>query len=112
MPLCLTFIDLKKALDSAETEAVMKALDNQGVPTQYIKVLREFTTGIPPCYKNIIIGAKRGVRKGDTISTKIFTGTLENATRKLKWGDMRVKADGLQLHHLRFAPHPYTMTSY
>ncbi|KAK6764344.1 hypothetical protein RB195_024608 [Necator americanus] len=37
MPLCLTFIDLKKAFDSAETEAVVEALDNQGVPTQYIK---------------------------------------------------------------------------
>ncbi|KAK6735546.1 hypothetical protein RB195_018638 [Necator americanus] len=37
MPLCLTFIDLKNAFDSVETEAVMEALDNQGVPTQYIK---------------------------------------------------------------------------
>ncbi|KAK6763268.1 hypothetical protein RB195_023831 [Necator americanus] len=26
--------------DSVETESVMEALDNQGVPTQYIKVLR------------------------------------------------------------------------
>ncbi|KAK6765503.1 hypothetical protein RB195_025425 [Necator americanus] len=40
MPLCLTFIDLKKAFDSVKTEAVMEALD-QGVPTQYTKVLRE-----------------------------------------------------------------------
>ena len=63
MPLCLTFIDLKKAFDSVETEAVVEALDNQGVPTQYIKVLRElysnFTTGISPFYKNIIINVKR-----------------------------------------------------
>ncbi|KAK6761717.1 hypothetical protein RB195_022703 [Necator americanus] len=41
MPLCPTFINLKKAFDSVETEAVMEALDNQGVPTQYIKVLRK-----------------------------------------------------------------------
>ncbi|KAK6740791.1 hypothetical protein RB195_008939 [Necator americanus] len=33
MPLCLTFIDLK-TFDSAETEAVVEALDNQGVPTR------------------------------------------------------------------------------
>ncbi|KAK6739326.1 hypothetical protein RB195_021017 [Necator americanus] len=77
MPLCLTFIDLKKAFDSVETEAVVEALDNQGVPTQYIK--------------------------GDTISPKIFTATLENAMRKLEWDDMGVKIDGRQLHHLRFA---------
>ncbi|KAK6752525.1 hypothetical protein RB195_003755 [Necator americanus] len=107
MPLCLTFIDLKKAFDSVETEAVVEALDNQGVPTQYIKVLRElytnFTTGILPFYKNIIIDVKKGVRQGDTISSKIVTATLENAVRKLEWDDMGVKVDGRQLHHLRFA---------
>ncbi|KAK6735469.1 hypothetical protein RB195_018590 [Necator americanus] len=107
MPLCLTFIDLKKAFDSVETEAVVEALDNQGVPTQYMKVLRElysnFTTGILPFYKNIIIDVKRGVRQGDTISPKIFTATLENAMRKLERDNMGVKVDGRQLHHLRYA---------
>ncbi|KAK6742308.1 hypothetical protein RB195_009896 [Necator americanus] len=82
MPLCLTFIDLKKVFDSVETEAVVEVLDNQGVPTQYIK---------------------RGIRQGYTISPKIFTATLENAMRKLVWDDMGVKVDGRQLHHLRFA---------
>ncbi|KAK6726793.1 hypothetical protein RB195_004853 [Necator americanus] len=74
MPLCLTFIVLKKAFDSVDTETVMEALDNQCVPTQYIK---------------------REVQQGDTISPKIFTTTLENAMRKLEWDDMGVKADGL-----------------
>ncbi|KAK6760529.1 hypothetical protein RB195_021844 [Necator americanus] len=87
LPLCLTFIDLKKAFDSVEMEAVVEALDNRGVPTQYI------------------IDVKRGVRQGDTISPKIFTVTLENAMQKLEWDDMGVKADGRQLHHL-------LMTSY
>ncbi|KAE9417164.1 hypothetical protein Angca_009692, partial [Angiostrongylus cantonensis] len=36
-PLFLTFIDLQKAFDSIEIEAVMEALDSQGVPTQYMK---------------------------------------------------------------------------
>ncbi|KAK6764678.1 hypothetical protein RB195_024850 [Necator americanus] len=38
MPLCLTFIELKKAFDLVETEAVMEVLSKQGVPTQYIKL--------------------------------------------------------------------------
>ncbi|KAK6766173.1 hypothetical protein RB195_025836 [Necator americanus] len=41
MPLCLTFIDLKKAFDSVETEAVVEALDNQGVPTLEYKATLE-----------------------------------------------------------------------
>ncbi|KAK6763509.1 hypothetical protein RB195_024000 [Necator americanus] len=33
MPLCLTFISLKKAFDSLGLEAVVEAFDNQGVLT-------------------------------------------------------------------------------
>ncbi|KAE9415082.1 hypothetical protein Angca_003563, partial [Angiostrongylus cantonensis] len=40
-PLCLTFINLQKAFDSIEIEAVMEALGRQGAPTQCIKILRE-----------------------------------------------------------------------
>ena len=107
MPLCLTFIDLKGAFDSVETEAVIEAVGNQGIPTQYIKILRElysnFTTKIVPFYKEIIIDVKRGVRQGDTISPKLFSASLENVMRQLEWEDMGVKVDGRQLHHLRFA---------
>ena len=107
MPLCLTFIDLKKAFDSVETEAVIEALGNQGVPTHYIRILRElysnFTTRISPFYKEVIIDVKRGVRQGDTISPKLFSAALENVMRQLEWEDMGVKVDGRQLHHLRFA---------
>ncbi|KAK6761846.1 hypothetical protein RB195_022798 [Necator americanus] len=89
MPLCPTFIDLTKAFDSVETEAVMEALDNQG----NFDILQEY----------IIIDVKRVVRQGDTISPKIFTATLETALRKLEWDDVGVKVDGRQLYHLRFA---------
>uniref|UniRef100_A0A7I4XU24 Reverse transcriptase domain-containing protein n=1 Tax=Haemonchus contortus TaxID=6289 RepID=A0A7I4XU24_HAECO len=34
MSVCLKFIDLKEAFDAVETEAVIEALGNQGVPTQ------------------------------------------------------------------------------
>ncbi|KAK6766965.1 hypothetical protein RB195_026308 [Necator americanus] len=63
MQLCLTFIDLKKAFDTVETEAVMEALYNQTFPTPYIKMLRElysnFTTKISSLYNDIVIDMKR-----------------------------------------------------
>nr|CDJ85020.1 RNA-directed DNA polymerase (reverse transcriptase) domain containing protein [Haemonchus contortus] len=107
MPLSLTFIDLKKAFDTVETEAVIEALGNQGVPTQYIRMLRElynsFTTRISPFYKEVIVNVKRGVRQGDTISPKLFGAALENIMRHLEWEDLGVKIDGRFLHHPRFA---------
>ncbi|KAK6754933.1 hypothetical protein RB195_013734 [Necator americanus] len=81
----LTFIDLNKAFDSVEKEA------------------SNFTAGIPPFYNDVISNVKKGVRKGDTISPKIFTATLENTMQKLEWDDMVEKVDRRQLHHLRFA---------
>ncbi|KAE9415135.1 hypothetical protein Angca_009335, partial [Angiostrongylus cantonensis] len=39
--LCLTSIDLEKALDSIEIEAVMEALGSHGVPNKFIKIPRE-----------------------------------------------------------------------
>ncbi|EYB92970.1 hypothetical protein Y032_0188g1163 [Ancylostoma ceylanicum] len=107
MPLCLTFIDLKKAFDTVETEAVLEALGNQGVPTQYIRIFRElysnFTTRISPFYDDITIDVRRGVRQGDTVSPKLFTATLEDVMRRLEWDNMGVRVDGRLLHHLRFA---------
>ncbi|KAE9412344.1 hypothetical protein Angca_010147, partial [Angiostrongylus cantonensis] len=106
-PLCLTFIDLEKAFDSIEIEAVMEALRSQGVPAQYIKILRKlyknFTTKIAPFYNNINVNVKRAVRQGDTISPNLFTATLQNVMRTLEWDNMGVKIDGRQIHHLRFA---------
>uniref|UniRef100_A0A0K0DPZ5 Reverse transcriptase domain-containing protein n=1 Tax=Angiostrongylus cantonensis TaxID=6313 RepID=A0A0K0DPZ5_ANGCA len=82
-PLCLTFIDLEKAFDSIEIEAVMEALGNQGVPTQYIKILREL-------YNNF--------------TTNISSSrTLQNVMQTLEWDNMGVKIDGRQIYHLRFA---------
>ncbi|KAE9413603.1 hypothetical protein Angca_002837, partial [Angiostrongylus cantonensis] len=104
-PLCLTFIDLRKAFDSIEIEAVMEALGSQGVPTQYIKILRElyknFTTKISPFYNDVNVDVKTVVRQSDTISPKLFAVALQ--IRTLQWDNIGVEIDGRQLHHLRLA---------
>uniref|UniRef100_A0A0K0CX05 Reverse transcriptase domain-containing protein n=1 Tax=Angiostrongylus cantonensis TaxID=6313 RepID=A0A0K0CX05_ANGCA len=106
-PLCFTFIDLEKAFDSIEIEAVMEALVSQGVPTQYVKILRElcknFTTKISPFYNDINVDVKRRVRQIDAISPKLFTAELQNVMRTLEWDNMGVTIDGRQIHHFRFA---------
>uniref|UniRef100_A0A7I5ECP8 Reverse transcriptase domain-containing protein n=2 Tax=Haemonchus contortus TaxID=6289 RepID=A0A7I5ECP8_HAECO len=98
---------IEKAFDTVETEAVNEALGNQGVPTQYVRMLRElynnFTTRISPFYEEVIINVKRGVRQGDTISPELFSAALENVMRHMEWESMGVKVDGRYLHHLRFA---------
>uniref|UniRef100_A0A0K0DJW8 Reverse transcriptase domain-containing protein n=1 Tax=Angiostrongylus cantonensis TaxID=6313 RepID=A0A0K0DJW8_ANGCA len=85
----------------------MDALGSQGVPTQYMKILRElyknFATKILPFYSDINVYVKRGGRRGDTISPKLFTATLHSVMRTLEWDNMGVKIDGRQIHHLRFA---------
>uniref|UniRef100_A0A0K0DG47 Reverse transcriptase domain-containing protein n=1 Tax=Angiostrongylus cantonensis TaxID=6313 RepID=A0A0K0DG47_ANGCA len=104
--LCLTFIDLQKAFDLIEIEAVMEALDSQGVPTQYLKILRElykdFTNKISPFFSDVNVDVKREVWQCDTIPPKLFTVIFQNAMRTLEWDNMGVKVDGWQLHHLRF----------
>ncbi|VDM54368.1 unnamed protein product [Angiostrongylus costaricensis] len=66
-PLCLTFIDLQKAFDSVEMEAVLEVLDSQEVLTQYIRILRElnkkFTAKTSPFYNDISNKGKGGVSK-------------------------------------------------
>uniref|UniRef100_A0A7I4XS12 Reverse transcriptase domain-containing protein n=1 Tax=Haemonchus contortus TaxID=6289 RepID=A0A7I4XS12_HAECO len=91
MPLCLTFINLKKAFDSFETEVITEALGNQGVPTQSTQCVRmlhklynNFTIGISPFCKEVIIIVKRRARQGDTISPKLFCAALENVISNSK----------------------------
>uniref|UniRef100_A0A7I4XYX2 Reverse transcriptase domain-containing protein n=1 Tax=Haemonchus contortus TaxID=6289 RepID=A0A7I4XYX2_HAECO len=67
------------------------------------ELYNNFTTRISPFYKEVIINVKRGVRQGDTISSKLFSAALENVMRHMEWESMGVKVDGRYLHHLRFA---------
>ncbi|EPB75338.1 hypothetical protein ANCCEY_05552 [Ancylostoma ceylanicum] len=110
----LTFIDSRKALDSVETESVLEALGNQGVPIQYTRIFRELysnlTIRIWSFYDDITIDDSTEVQQGDTVSPKVFTATAKDVMRKLKWDDMGVQVKDRLLHTLRFANDIVLMT--
>lgn len=107
IPLCVVFVDYEKAFDSIEINAVINALNTQGIHSKYLKTMLNInkgcTTSIRLFYNDIQIPVKRGVRQGDTISPKLFTAALEDVFRKLDWDDNGISIDGEKLNHLRFA---------
>ena len=82
IPLCIGYIDYKKAFDSVETAAVLNALKEFRIEAKYVKIIEEIYRG---CYAEIDlfeepcrIEINKGVRQGDTISSKLFVATLES----------------------------------
>ena len=89
IPLCLAFVDYKKAFDSVEANAVFNALNRFGINVNYVDLLEELNDGCSteiklfndPCHIKIC----KGVRQGDTISPKLFAITLEALFGSLNW---------------------------
>ncbi|MFH4983054.1 hypothetical protein AB6A40_009763 [Gnathostoma spinigerum] len=106
LPLCLSFIDYKKAFDNMEINAVLDALKSQGVEDSYIKILAKAnsgcTTDINVFGSPIKIPIAKEVRQGDTTSSKLYAACLESVFRKVSWGG-GVNIDGDVLTHVRFA---------
>nr|CDJ94241.1 endonuclease-reverse transcriptase [Haemonchus contortus] len=105
MPLCLTFIDLKKALDkSRQSSEVGTPWATRVFLLHWIASIHDnITTRISPFYGEVIINVKRGVQQGGAISPKLFSAALENVMCHMEWESMGVEVDGRYLHHLRFA---------
>ena len=106
IPLCIGYIDYKKAFDSVETAAVLNALKEFRIEAKYVKIIEEIYRG---CYAEIDlfeepcrIEINKGVRQGDTISPKLFVATLESLFRRIKWKN-GIRIDGVNLTHLLFA---------
>ncbi|KAK6734753.1 hypothetical protein RB195_018132 [Necator americanus] len=97
MSLCLTFIDLKKASDSLETEAVIKALGNQGVPTPYIAILLQLLRGLEWDDMGVSVddGHLHHLRFADIVLT---TSSINQPERMLVKFDETCRKIGLQLN--------------
>ena len=107
IPLVLIFVDYKKAFDSVELNGVWNSLDEQGVDSHYIEILRSLNSNtfasIRPFERKLEVKLEKGVRQGDTISPKLFSAALESVMRKMDWDDKGINVDGVKLNHLRFA---------
>ena len=108
IPLCFAFVDYEKAFDSIEVNPLVESLENQGVETAYITLLRDLYNGATSTLKfhrdSDKIKLQRGVRQGDNISPKLFTACLQDAIiNKINWEDKGINIDGEHLPHVIFA---------
>ena len=106
LPLCLLFIDFKKAFDTVEHQAVLNSLTQFGIPSRYIEVIRQCnsncTTDINLLHEPVRVKIQRGVRQGEVSSPNLFSAALESLMRTLDL-PCGINIDGERLQYLLFA---------
>lgn len=91
IPLHLAFVDYQKAFDSIEIWAILAAMDNARIDSRYSKLIQHIYANatlrikIEDDMETEKIPIERGVRQGDTISSKLFTLALEDVFKSLLW---------------------------
>ncbi|XP_014768500.1 uncharacterized protein LOC106867945 [Octopus bimaculoides] len=100
----LAFVDYGKVFDSVEMNAKLKSLEMQSIEAKYVKLLRDENSGCTTDSTHLSPAARapmeKGVKQGDTISSKIFTACLEMVITNISWTG-GVDINGEQLKHLR-----------
>ena len=98
IPLCIAFVDDKKASDSVQTQAVLTSLQEQGKEDVYIELLKEIYTNSSMTVhlhkESNKISIRRGVRQEDTIPFKLFRAALESILCRLVWETRGLKING------------------
>ncbi|GBP80387.1 Retrovirus-related Pol polyprotein from type-1 retrotransposable element R2 [Eumeta japonica] len=106
-PLYTVFIDYQKAFDSLFHLSIWETLLSQGVPLDYIKVIKNIYDNSTSRVKLETIGLpmqiSKGIRQGDPLSPTIFIAVLETIIGKLNWEKVGININGRYLSHLRFA---------
>ncbi|KAI8430992.1 hypothetical protein MSG28_001085 [Choristoneura fumiferana] len=105
--LYMAFIDYSKAFDSIRHTAIWDSLEQQGIPSIYINIIKNIYLNGEARIQLETLGKKfkieRGVRQGDPLSPKLFSAALESIFRKLDWEEYGLNIQGAKLNHLRFA---------
>ena len=91
-----------------QTQAVLTSLKEQGIEDVYIKLLKEIDTNSSMTVhlhkESNKINIRRGVRQGDTISSKLFMAALESIIITTTDLENEMLEDRREyLSHLRFA---------
>lgn len=107
IPLYLVFIDFRKAFDSVYHSKLWQALQEQGINTIYINILK---TIYEQSKAYIVIDGnkttfevRRGVKQGCPLSPILFNCLLNYAFNKLNWEEKGININGYKLTNLRFA---------
>lgn len=103
----IAFIDYSKAFDSLRHQYIWRSLEQQGVQSNYIEILKSIYKSSKASIKLESTGdffpIKKGVRQGDPLSPTLFNAVLEHIFRQLNWDHLGLNINGAHLNHLRFA---------
>jgi hypothetical protein len=106
-PVCLLFIDFKKAFDSVEFNAIWTALEHYGVDSSTISIIKSLysagTSSISIGQSTAKFDVQRGVRQGDALSPLIFNICLQYAMDQIDWQNDGLNIDGNRLRYLAYA---------
>ena len=105
MDLVAVFIELAKAIDTVNTEALWVILSKLGCPTKFVKLIRQFyddMTGqvLSDVEASELFSISNGVKQGCVLAPVLFnlffTFVLNHAIRDLEQGVyLRYRLDGL-----------------
>ena len=96
----LGLVDFEKAFDTVEHAPLWDALEQLGVQTEYIDLLKtlyhEQASTVLAGEESRAFSLERGVKQGDPVSSLLFLAVMEVIFRKLKkkWGKLNLRRTG------------------